>query len=125
MIVTSITHWCPACHSANIVKNGHTACGAQRCLCHDCRKTRVLIPRRHKSINAFVEGALRERLWLRGIARICSVSLQAVLLLLRLLARRLPSLEASLAPSQADDGLEPQVNSTASSARKGRSAGCG
>ena len=52
MIVTSIVHWCSACQSTNIVKNGHTSYGAQRCLCHDCHKTRVLVPRRDKSIYA-------------------------------------------------------------------------
>ena len=106
MIVTSITHWCPNCHSTNIVKNGHTRHGNQRCLCHDCGKTCVLIPRRDKDLDHFMEKALRERLSLRGIARIFGVSIQRVLLLLQRLARSLPGLRHSLTPAQADDILE-------------------
>lgn len=106
MIVTSFIHWCPACHSTKIVKNGHTTYGSQRCLCHDCHKTRVLVPRRDKTMLAFMERALRERLSLRAIARIFKVSLQTVLLLLRHLAQRLPALKTSLMPARDDDILE-------------------
>jgi len=106
MIITSITHWCPNCHSTNIVKNGHTRHGNQRCLCKDCRKTRVLIPRRTKDLDDLMEKALRERLSLRGIARIFGVSVQTVLLLLQRLARSLPALRHSLLPAQSDDILE-------------------
>ena len=106
MIVTSIVHWCPTCHSTNIVKNGHTPYGSQRCLCHDCHKTRVLVPRRDKSMLAFIERALRERLLRRAIARLFSVSLQTVLLLLPHLAQRLPALKTSLIPGRPGDILE-------------------
>ena len=106
MIITSFAHWCPACQSTKIVKNGHTTYGAQRCLCHDCLKTRVLVPRRDNSLFAFIERALRERLSLRAIARIFRVSLQTVLFLLRHLAQALPALKRSLMPKQAGDVLE-------------------
>ncbi|HMB92981.1 MAG TPA: IS1 family transposase, partial [Rhodothermales bacterium] len=86
--------------------NGHTTYGAQRCLCHDCHKTRVLVPRRDKSLFAFIERAWRERLSLRTIARIFKVSLQSVLLLLRHLAQSLPALKRSLMPKQPGDVLE-------------------
>ncbi len=43
-MVTSITHGCPTCQSTHIVKNGYTTYGQQRCLCHGCGKTRVLVP---------------------------------------------------------------------------------
>ena len=107
MITSSITHWCPACHSTNIVKNGHTTYGAWRCLCPDCGRTRLLVPRRQESITAFIERTLRERLSLRGVARIFGVSVQTVLLVLRTLASSLPALVASLRPSQSGDVLEP------------------
>ena len=106
MIITSIVHWCPACHSTNIVKNGHTQYGAQRCKCRDCGKTRVLIPKPESPIRDFVESALRERLTLRGIARIFGGSVQPVLLLLKGLTQALPALKASLMPWQPGDVLE-------------------
>ena len=106
MIITSITHWCPACHSTNIVKNGHTTYGRQRCLCHDCGKTRVLIPKHDSRLKRFMEKALLERISLRGIARVFGVSLQTVLLLLQQLAQQLPALRHSLMPAQSADILE-------------------
>ena len=106
MIITSILHWCPACHSTNIVKNGHTTYGQQRCLCHACGKTRVLIPKRDKHLDRFMEKALLERISLRGIARVFGVSLRTVLLLLQGLAQQLPALRHSLMPAQSNDLLE-------------------
>ena len=106
MIVTSITHWCPACQSINIVQNGHTRHGNQRCRCKDCGNTRVLIPRRTSHLDRFMEKALLERLSLRGITRIFGVSIQTVLLLLQRLASTLPALRTSLMPSQRGDILE-------------------
>ena len=107
MISTSITHWCPNCHSINIVKNGHTRHGNQRCLCHDCGKTRVLVPHRITTKHLdMIEKALRERLSLRGISRIFDLSLETVLLLLRKLATALPAFRHSVAPARADDVLE-------------------
>ena len=73
MIITSIIHWCPACHSTQIVKNGHTTYGRQRCLCQACGKTRVLIPKRESHLEHFIEKALLERISLRGIARVFGV----------------------------------------------------
>lgn len=106
MLSTSIVHWRPACHSTNIVKNGHTQYGAQRCKCHTCGKTRVRIPKRERHIRDFVEQALRERLSLRGIARIFGVSVQTILLLLKGLAQALPALKRSLMPAEPGDVLE-------------------
>ena len=106
MITTSITHWCPHCRSTNIVKNGHTRHGNQRCLCHDCGKTRVLIPKRTTHLHPFLEKALRERLSLRGIARIFGIAVPTLLLILGHLARALPSFKQSVAPARADDVLE-------------------
>ena len=106
MITTSIVHWCPACPRTNIVKNGHTTYGQQRCLCHDCGKTRVLVPKRESELDRFMEKALRERISLRGIARVFGVSIQTVLLLLQRIAQALPALRSSLMPAQANDTLE-------------------
>ncbi len=72
----------------------------------------MLIPKRESPIRDFVENALRERLSLRGIARIFGVSVQTVWLLLKGLVEALPSLKASLMPSEPGDVLEPWANST-------------
>ena len=100
VITSSITHWCPNCHSSNIAGNGHTRHGNQRCLCHDCGKTRVLIAKRSKVLHGFLEKALRERLSLRGITRIFGVSVQT-LLLLRQLAEALPAFPGALCATDA------------------------
>ena len=106
MISTSITHWCPHGQSTHIVNNGHTRHGNQHCLCHDCGKTRVLMPKRNKDLDRFMEKTLRERLSLRGSARLFGVSLHTVLLSVQRLARSLPALRHALMPAQADDVLE-------------------
>ena len=108
MIVTSQVHHCPNCHSPNIVKNGHTCYGAQRCLCHDCGKTRVLFRRRHRDPEkqAMIDRALRERLSLRGICRIFRVSLDRLLERIAALVAQWPSLQETLVSAQPDDVLE-------------------
>lgn len=109
MIVTATVHQCPHCHSPNIVKNGHTCYGAQRCLCHDCGKTRVLTRRRPHvgpDQQAMIDRALRERLSLRGICRIFLVSMDRLLKRIRYLVSRLPDLAHTLLPPRGDDVLE-------------------
>ena len=108
MIVTTQVHHCPNCHSPNIVKNGHTCYGAQRGLCHDCGKTRVLFRRRHRDPEkqAMIDRALRERLSLRGICRIFRVSLDRLLERIATLVAQLPSLQETLVSAQPDDVLE-------------------
>ena len=106
MITTRITHGCPNCRSTHITGNGHTRDGNGRCLCHDCGKTRVLIPRRTNALHSFLEGALRERLSLRGLGRLFGLSVQTVLLLLRQLAEALPAFRHSVAPGRADEVLK-------------------
>ena len=108
MIVTAVVHCCPNCHSTNILKNDHTCYGAQRCLCHDCGKTRV-ISRRYRpplARQAMIERALRERLSLCGICRVFRVSMDYLLGRIRSLVARLPDLKQTLMPSQPDDVLE-------------------
>ena len=108
MIVTVTVHRCPHCHSPNIIKNGHTCYGAQRCLCHDCGKTRVLMRRRQHNPDrqAMIDRALRERLSLRGICRIFRVSMDRLLNRIRHLVSHLPDLVQTLLPARTDDVLK-------------------
>ena len=108
MITTVTAHHCPHCHSPNIVKNRHTCYGAQRCLCHDCGKTRVLMRRRQHdpARQAMIDRALRERLSLRGVCRIFRLSMDRLLKRIRHRVARLPGLAQTLLPAKADDVLE-------------------
>ncbi|MCY7351191.1 MAG: hypothetical protein LH606_11060 [Cytophagaceae bacterium] len=74
---------CPHCQSSNIVKNGKTRHHNQRVKCHDCGKTRALNPKKEPLDWQTMERSLRERLSLRGIARVFKVSLETVLLLVK------------------------------------------
>jgi len=65
---------CPNCSSINIVKNGHTIYGAQRCLCHDCGKTRVIEKKEKIDNTEFIQRSFLERLSLRGICRVFKLS---------------------------------------------------
>jgi len=68
---------CPDCQSVNIVKNGRTYYGKQNHLCNDC--VRQFVDHNSHSISherrSSIRLALNERLSLRGICRVFSVSL--------------------------------------------------
>ncbi len=107
MLIDIIVHFCPNCESINIVKNGHTEYGKQRCLCHDCGKTRVLFAK-HKNEKDLekILKAFKERLSLRGIARIFGVSLSFLLFLIQRFGRSLPNFKKSVLEGTKDDILE-------------------
>ncbi len=72
---------CPCCASTAVVKFGTNRSGTPRCRCHDCKhtftrdpKNRAMTPERE----AFILGALRERISQRGIARAFKVGRQTV-----------------------------------------------
>jgi insertion element IS1 protein InsB len=109
MFITSIVHTCPQCGSTNLVKNGHTTYGAQRCLCHDCGKTKVVNPvRKVRSLQEVqqVYRAFRERCSLRGIARIFNLSLETLLVLVARLVEQLPPLRQSVVEGHREDVIE-------------------
>jgi insertion element IS1 protein InsB len=97
---------CPACQSIQIVKNGHTRHGNQRVKCHNCGKTRVLMPKKQPLDLAMMERACRERLSLRGIARVFKVSLQTVLLVVKLASQELPAFRESTLTAHKEDVIE-------------------
>ena len=97
---------CPNCGSKNIVKNGKTVYGAQRCLCHDCDKTRV-IERKVKVDNTeLIQRSFLERLSLRGICRVFQISFSTLYLLLHIETQSLANFRKSVAPAKAGDILE-------------------
>jgi transposase-like protein/IS1 family transposase len=110
MIITTVVHCCPSCGSTNIVKNGHTGYGSQRCLCRDCKKTRVLVPviktKDEPQMQQAIERSLRERCSLRGIARIFKISVETLLLLVASLVKELPALRESVIEAREGDILE-------------------
>jgi len=97
---------CPACQSTQIVKNGHTRHGNQRVKCHECGKTKVLMLKKKPFDLPALERALRERLSLRGVARVFKVSLQTVLLVVKLTAQRLPAFRDSVQVAHKKDIIE-------------------
>lgn len=97
---------CPACQSTHIVKNGYTRHRNQRVKCHTCGKTKVLTLKKKPLDLPALERALRERLSLRGVARVFKVSLQTVLLLVKLAAQRLPAFRESVQLAHKGDIIE-------------------
>ena len=108
MIQETITYSCRSCGSTNIVKNGTNKCGNQQYHCHDCGVYRVLNPQkpeahpdREKALRAY-----RERVSLRGLARIFQISRQTFRKWLMNDIDQQPSLIDTLQEAQVDDVLE-------------------
>lgn len=69
---------CPACGSYNIKRNGHTHNGKQNHKCNPCQRQFVLEPANKRisaETKAIIDRLLLERLSLRGICRVTTVSL--------------------------------------------------
>ena len=108
MIEETIIHQCSRCGSENIVRNGHNKSGNQQYYCKDCGASRVLNPKqKHRPrIREQVLKAYRERISLRGVARVFNVSRQTVMVWLKQWVNCLPSLSESVLPAQEGDVLE-------------------
>jgi len=68
---------CPRCHSAQIIKYGHTHYGKQRYLCQDCGRQFVQDPANPpiaQSTRDLIDKLLLERLSLAAIVRVTGVS---------------------------------------------------
>src|SRR4051812_7030429 len=108
MIRTIITHACPDCGSAKLVKNGHDYKGSQKFHCKACG--------RYGTVNAqvgytdttrqIIQRAVTERMSLRGIERVFGISRRTVSRWLECWIKQTPPLEASLVEAQPDDVLE-------------------
>ena len=68
---------CPICYSTKIKKNGHIHNGKQNHACNDCGRQFVLNPQNQitEAAKEKIDKLLLERLSLRGICRVMSVSL--------------------------------------------------
>lgn len=97
---------CPNCGSTSIVKNGHTVYGAQRCLCHDCGKTRVIERKSKPDKTPFIKRAFLERLSLRGILRVFHISFDTLYDLLHLETQTLAGFKTSVRPAEQTDVIE-------------------
>lgn len=106
-MVTKI-YTCRHCNSSDLVKNGKTRHGNQRCLCHTCGKTLVLTPK-ESNIERYKEQIIlsfRERLSLRGICRVFKISESSVFEKFNEHSRHLPDFKQGLSPAQAGDVIE-------------------
>lgn len=106
-MVTKI-YTCRHCGSSDLVKNGKTRHGNQRCLCHSCHKTLVLIPKESNTVRyeSQIVRSFRERLSLRGICRVFKISEASVFEKFNVHSRHLPDLKHSIAPARLDDVIE-------------------
>lgn len=108
MISSIITHLCPKCGSDEMVKNGHDYKGAQKYSCKSCGSYGTLHPQRgyDEAVRTQVKQAVLERVSLRGIERIFSLSRRTVRRWLSDWIAQQPSLATTLLPVKADDVLE-------------------
>lgn len=68
---------CPSCHSYNVIKNGSIHNGKPKSQCKDCKRQFVDNPNNivvSLQIKQLIDKLLRERISLRGIARVTGVS---------------------------------------------------
>ena len=108
MIQTIITHCCPKCGSANLVKNGRDYKGDQKYHCKACGSYGTLNAQRGyaEHIRQQVKRAVLERLSLHGIERVFGVSRRTVADWMQAWGDHLPPLETTLAETRWDDVLE-------------------
>jgi len=74
---TDLKPSCPSCGSSHTIKNGSTHNGKPKRQCKDCGRQFVLNPHNHivsSDVKLFIDKLLLERISLRGIARVTSVS---------------------------------------------------
>ena len=108
MIQTIITHECPKCGSAKLVKNGHDYKGDQKYHCKTCGGYGTLDAQRGyaEPTRQQVKRALLERVSLRAIQRLWGVSRQTLAVWMEGWVAQLPPLEATLVEAQGEDVLE-------------------
>ena len=109
MIQKTITYSCHTCGSINIIKNGTNKCGNQQYHCKDCGAYRVLEPQHQRYTEAEKKKAVhayRERMSLRGIARVFGISRHTVAQWVIDEAQELPELHDTLQSARPDDVLE-------------------
>jgi len=108
MIQTIVTHTCPKCGSADLVRNGHDYKGDQKYHCKSCASYGTLHaqPRYDERMRTQVKRAVLERLSLRGIERLFGLSRRTIAGWIEHWVEHLPPLETTLVAAQAEDVLE-------------------
>jgi insertion element IS1 protein InsB len=108
MIKMIITYACPRCRSSDLVKNGHDYKGAQKFRCKACGRYGTLDAQSgyDGQTRHIIHQAVRERLSLRGIERVFSLSRRTVSRWLKQWIDQVPPLEKSLVEAHSDDVLE-------------------
>lgn len=108
MIQRIVTYACTGCESPNIVRNGHDYKGSQKYHCKDCGRYGTLNAQRgyDAPMQKQVKRGVLERLSLRGLERLFSLSRRTILRWLTGWIDELPPLESSLLPAQREDVLE-------------------
>lgn len=108
MIRTIITHRCPKCGSVKLVKNGHDYKGSQKYHCKACGRYGTLNRQGndHQQRQRQVKRGVLERLSLRGLERMLSLSRRTIGRWLEAWIEQVPPLSQSLLPAQVDDVLE-------------------
>jgi insertion element IS1 protein InsB len=108
MIQMIVTYSCPRCESRNLVRNGHDYKGAQKYHCKDCHQYGTLnagygYP---SAVREQVKRGLLERLSLRGLARLLSISRRTLSRWLQgWISQTEPALHPLL-PAESEDILE-------------------
>jgi IS1 family transposase/transposase-like protein len=103
-----VTYSCSRCESPNLVRNGHDYKGSQKYHCKDCGQYGTLNTKRgyDASAQAQVKRGMLERLSLRGLARMMSISRRTLSRWLVRWIDEVPPLEYSLLPAELEDVLE-------------------
>jgi transposase-like protein len=108
MIQIIVTYTCSRCESPNIARNGHDYKGSQKYHCKDCGRYGTLNAQQgyDASIQAQVKRGVLERLSLRGMERMVSISRRTIHRWLTRWIEAVPPVETSLVPANREDVLE-------------------
>ena len=108
MIQMIVTYSCSRCESSKLVRNGHDYKGSQKYHCKDCGRYGTLYAQQgyDASIQAQVKRGVLERLSLRGMERMVSISRRTIQRWLTEWIKDAPPIETSLVPATSEDVLE-------------------
>ena len=108
MIQIIVTYTCSRCKSPNVVRNGRDYKGSQKYHCKACGRYGTLNPQQGYDAprRAQVKRGVLERLSLRGLERLMSISRRTIQRWLSRWIADVPPLETSLVPADIEDVLE-------------------
>lgn len=108
MIQTIVTYTCGQCESRKLVRNGHDYKGSQKYHCKDCGRYGTLKAQSGYDVStqAQVKRGVLERVSLRGLERVFSLSRRTIQRWLAKWMAAIPPLHTSLLPAEREDVLE-------------------